>query len=165
MNLSNVTRAKISEEQIAEHVLGVVMVQQFSLKAGMAKFGDCTKTAVTKELTQLHDMETYVPMDPKKMTRQQKVEALNSFMLLVEKWDGHIKSRACADGSTQKWRPGYKKEDSSSPAVSTEAVYITAAIEGHENCKVTCFDIPGAFLHADYKEGDTYMLLRGQLTN
>ena len=60
------------EEQMAEHILGVVMVQQFSLKAGMAKFGDRATTAVTKELTQLHDMKTYVPMDPDKMTRQQK---------------------------------------------------------------------------------------------
>ena len=28
---------------------------------------------------------------------------------------------------------------------------------------IACFDIPGAFLHADCEEGDTFMLLRGQL--
>ena len=84
-------------------------------------------------------------------------------MFLVEKRDGRIKSRACADGSAQRRRPGYKKEDSASPTVSTEAVFITTAIEAHENCRVACFDIPGAFLHADCKDKDTFMLLRGQL--
>ena len=139
----------MSEEQIAEHVLGVIMVQQFSLKSGMAKFGNCAKTAVTKELTQLHDMETYVPMDPDKMTRQQKAEALNSLIFLTKKRDGRIKSRSCADGSTQRRRPGYKKEDSASPTVSTDADLITAAIKAHENCEAACFDIPGTFLHAE----------------
>ena len=137
------------------------MVQQFSLKAGMAKFGNRATTAVIKELTQLQDMKTYVPMDPDKMTRQQKAEALNSLMFLVEKRDGRIKLRACTNRSAQKRRPGYKKEDSASPTVSTEALFITAAIEAHKNCKVACFDIPGAFLDAKCKEGDTFMLLRG----
>ena len=47
--------------------------------------------------------------------------------------------------------------------ISTEAVFITTAIEAHENRKVACFDIPGAFLHADCKEGVIFMLLGGQL--
>ena len=84
-------------------------------------------------------------------------------MFLFEKCDGRLKSRACADGSTQRRRPGYKKEDSTSPTISTEAVFITAAIEAHENRKVACFDIPGAFLHADCEDENTFMLLRGQL--
>ena len=129
----------------------------------MAKFSGCAKTAATKELTQLHNMETYVPMDPDKMTPQQRSEALNSLMFLVEKRDGRIKSRACAGGSAQRRRLGYKKEDSASPTVSTEAVFITAAIEAHENRKVACFNITGAFLYADCKDENTFMLLRGQL--
>ena len=163
LNLSDMQGPEMSDQQVTEYVLGVIMVQQFSLKAGINKFGDRAKEAVTKELTQLHDMETYVPMDPDKMTPQQKSEALNLLMFLVEKRDGRIKSHACADGSVQKRRPGYVKEDSASPTVSTEAVFITAAIEAHENCNMACFDIPGAFLHADCEDENTFMLLRGQL--
>ena len=55
------------------------------------------------------------------------------------------------------------KEDSVPPTVLTEAVFITAAIEAHENQEVACFNIPGAFLHADCKGGDRYTLLKGKL--
>ena len=61
------------------------MVQQFGLKAGVATFGDRAKTAVTKELTQLRDMKTYVPVDPDNMTPQQKQEVLNLLIFLTEK--------------------------------------------------------------------------------
>jgi hypothetical protein len=46
--------------------------------------------------------------------------------------------------------------------VSTEAVFITAVIEAHEGRDVACFDIPGAFLHADSDE-DITMILKGRL--
>ena len=48
--------------------------------------------------------------------------------------------------------------------MSTNGVFITGAIEAWEECIIACFDIPGAFLHTDYKAGDTFMLLHGQLT-
>ena len=48
------------------------MVQQFNLNARIAKFGNRARTAVTKELTQLHDMKTYVPISPDVMTLQQR---------------------------------------------------------------------------------------------
>ena len=67
------------------------------------------------------------------------------------------------DGSKQRRRPGYKKEDGASPTVSTNAVIITTAIEAHERRAKATMDIPGAFLHAVCEDGDTYMLLRGRL--
>ena len=82
------------------------MVETFSLNAGLKKFGDRGKTAVRKELTQLHDVKTYVPMDPDKMTPQQKVKAMNSLIFLTKKRDGRIKSCACADSSIQRRSPG-----------------------------------------------------------
>lgn len=39
---------------------------------------------------------------------------------------------------------------------------LTAVIDAHERRKVVCFDIPGAFLHADLEE-DVIMVLKGQL--
>jgi hypothetical protein len=69
----------------------------------------------------------------------------------------------CGNGSKQRRRPGYKKEDSASPTVSLEGVFLTAAIEAHERRHVACFDIPGAFLHAKCKDGDVSMLLEDKL--
>ncbi len=66
------------------------------------------------------------------MTKDQKKQALWSLIFIREKRNGDIKSRACADGSSQQRRPGYKKEDSASPTVSTNGVYITGAIKAWE---------------------------------
>ena len=84
-------------------------------------------------------------------------------MFLIEKRDGRTKTHACADGSSQRRRKGYKKEDSASPTVATDSVFITGVIEAHERRKVVCYDIPGAFLRADCEDEDTFMQLRGKL--
>ena len=101
-------------------------------------------------------------MDPKDLTPEQRREALAWFMFLVEKRDGRIKARGVADGSKQRQKPGYKKDDSLSPTVSNEGVMITCAIEAHQKSNVACIDIPGAFLHAMTDE-EIIMLLRGPL--
>ena len=69
----------------------------------------------------------------------------------------------CGDGSKQRRRPEYKKEDSASPTVSLEGMLLTASIEAYEKRHVACFDIHGAFLHAKCKDGDVFMLLEGKL--
>ncbi len=61
------------------------MAQQLSLHAGLKKFGDRAKEAVSKELTQIHQMVTYTPMDPDKMTTDQKRQAMRSLFLLTKK--------------------------------------------------------------------------------
>jgi len=153
----------MSDEDIYEHVLGVVMMQQFSLIAGLKRFGKDGEFAVTKELTQIHDMDTYIPVDSDKLTAKQKRKAMESLIFLTENHDGRIKSRMCGDGSKQRRRPGYKKEDTVSPTVSTDAVFLTMAIEVYERRATATFDIPGAFLHAYCEEGDIHMRLRGRL--
>lgn len=60
----------LSQEEINCHLLGIAMVQQFSLKAGLSKFGDWTKALVMKELRQHQNMKVYQPMDPDKMTEE-----------------------------------------------------------------------------------------------
>ena len=64
INVSGNIIHKMIKKEVSNHVLEVIMAQQFSLKAGLKKFGDRGKEAVIKELAQLHDMTTYVPMDP-----------------------------------------------------------------------------------------------------
>ena len=90
---------------------------------------------------------------------------MNLLIFLVENRNGRVKSHACADSSKRRQREGYVKEDSSSPTISTKAVFITLAIEAHKGREVACFGIPGAFLHAKCKDpGNTFMLLKGKPT-
>jgi hypothetical protein len=67
----------------------------------------------------------------------------------------------CADGHKQKYGT-WVKQDTTSPTVATESVFITAVIDAQEGRDVACFDIPGAFLHA-YVDKDISMLLKGRL--
>ncbi len=117
---------KVLKEAIDAHVLGVIMAQQFSLHTGLKKFGD------EKELTHLHDMGTYIHMTPDDSAKDHKRQALRSSIFISENQYGDIKSRACANCSSQQRRPGYKKEDSVSPTVSTDGIFITGAIEAWE---------------------------------
>jgi hypothetical protein len=82
-------------------------------------------------------------------------------MFLKEKMDSSVKARMCADGQKQK-DGTWAKQDTTSPTVATESVFITAVIDAHEGRNVACFDIPGAFLHADVDE-DITMVLKGRL--
>ena len=67
-----------TEEDAILHVIGVIMVQQYSLKAGLKHFGKEGEKSVMKELKQHHDYKTYVPLDPKTVTAEQRKEALDS---------------------------------------------------------------------------------------
>ena len=142
-----------------EFMLGVIMTQ-YSLKKGLAKFGTAAEKAVTKELTQFKDMDVFVPMDPTKLTYEDRKRAVASLMFLKEKDTGEIKGRACANGSVQ--RKYIKKEDAASPTASTEALFICAAVTALEERAVAILDLPGAFLHADIDE-DVIMSLEGPL--
>ena len=44
------------------------------------------------------------------------------------------------------------KDETSSPTVCTEAVFLTAVINAQERRKVMTIDIPGAFMHVDIDE-------------
>jgi hypothetical protein len=81
-------------------------------------------------------------------------------MFLQEKWDGTIKGRACANGRKQHDTvvPGAAIP----PAVSLEAVLITATIDAYEERDVAIVDVPGAFLSADMDE-EVIMTIRGRL--
>ena len=49
-------------------ILGVIMIQQYNLRKGLELFGDKAETAAVKELSQIHEMGTYVPLDAGKLT-------------------------------------------------------------------------------------------------
>jgi hypothetical protein len=67
----------------------------------------------------------------------------------------------CADGHKQKDRT-WLKEDTTSSMLATESVFITTMIDAHEGRDVACYNIPGAFLHANVEE-DITMILKDRL--
>ena len=149
----------VPEEDREEYALGIALVH-YSMGAGMKKFKERGEAGVTKELTQMHDMDVFRPVARESLTKEERTKALSSLMFLKEKRDMSVKARMCADGRKQ--RGDWTKQETTSPTVSTEAVFITAVIDAHEERDVACFDIPGAFLHADSDE-DITMILKGRL--
>ena len=98
MNVVDAEDYNISGEEVKYHIIGVVLAQQFSLVSVLNKFGNLEEKASVKELTRLHDMTTFIPLYPKKLTREEIIKALSSLMFPLEKRDGTIKARTCANG-------------------------------------------------------------------
>ncbi|KAL7509413.1 hypothetical protein ACHAXN_008345, partial [Cyclotella atomus] len=149
----------IPREEWEEYAFGIAL-QQYSIKAGLRKFGIRGERAVSKELQQLHDMVTFFPLDPSTIMREQRARAIASLMFLKEKRNRDIKGRACADGRPE--REEIEKADATSPTIATELIFLTGLINALEKREVACFDIPGAFLHAETDE-DVIMMLKGRL--
>ena len=120
----------------SEEELGVMayLLTQYNLKLGLRKFGAKGENAALKEMTQLHIMDTWTPMEAEKLSREQRMRALSLLLFLKEKRTGDIKGRACINGAPQcAYIP---KEDAASPTVSTESTFITATIAAKEGMKV-----------------------------
>jgi hypothetical protein len=146
-----------SEDEMA--VWGYLMTQ-YNLKPGLRKFGEKGVKAAVSELTQLHIMDTWTVMDPGQLTREDRARALSSLLFLKEKRCGKIKGRACINGAPQ--RAYIPKEEAASPTVSTESMFITAAIAASEGRRVRCHDVPSAFVNTDVDE-NVLMVLKGEL--
>ena len=106
-------------------------------------------------------ISVFCPIEVESLTYDKKKKALSSLMLLKEKMDSLVKAHMCADGQKQK-DGTCSKQETTSPTVATELVFITAVIDAQEGCDIACFDIPGAFLHADVNK-DISMVLKGRL--
>ena len=123
---------------------------QMSMRKGLKVFGEPGYAAVKKEMQQLHDRKVMQPVNRKDLSPSQKKEALGYLMFLKKKRCGAIKGRGCADGRKQ--RAYITKEESTSPTVSTEAVFLTAVVDAWENRKVAVLDVPGAFMQVEMDE-------------
>ena len=60
-------------------------------------------------------MHKYGPVDPKNLTKKQRMDALNSIMFLIEKRTGDVKARFFADARKKINQKEYRKEDATSP--------------------------------------------------
>jgi hypothetical protein len=68
-------------------------------------------------------MTTRLTVYAHQLTPEQRRDARNSLIFIMEKRCGRIKSRACVDGSAQ--RAGAEKGAATSPTVTNDSVLIT----------------------------------------
>ena len=74
---------------------------------------------------------------------------LQYLMFLKRKRCGKIKARGCVDGRPQ--RDWMTRTDTTSPTVSSEAFFISCAIDAKEDRDTATVDIPGAFMQTKQK--------------
>ena len=67
-----------------EIILGISLTQ-YSLRSGLKVLGDRGDNAVVKELSTIHDMDTFTPVDAENMTLEERKPAISSLMFLKEK--------------------------------------------------------------------------------
>jgi hypothetical protein len=124
----------------------------YSLKKGLKKYGKKGYDAAFREMKQLHDRIAFRPVNVNYSTPQEHQRALESLIFLVEKRDGKVKGRKCANGSTH---CGYiNEEDAVSPTVATKLIAITATIDAKQGQDVMTINVPNAFIHTDMEKID-----------
>jgi Reverse transcriptase (RNA-dependent DNA polymerase) len=139
-----------------------IAITQYSLKRGLKTYGQAAIDAVKKELKQLHDRRTMHPIRSSDLSHTEKRKTLPYLMFVKEKRCGTIKGRGCADGRKQ-WH--YKtKEESSSPAVRTESLFLSCTIDAKKRrTEITC-DVPGVFMQV-YIDEVVHIRLEGALAD
>ena len=138
------------------------VTEQMSAKRGLRLFGEDGAKAVMKELEQLVYRKVMKGRKAHELTRNHKRAALKYLMFLKEKRCGRIKGRGCADGRKQRL---YKsKEETSSPTISLESVFLTSIIDSLKDRDVITCDIPGAFMQTDMDEL-IHVKLEGELAD
>jgi Reverse transcriptase (RNA-dependent DNA polymerase) len=145
---------------------GKSFVETYSLKKGLKEFGDKGYEAALGEMQQLHERAAFKPVSIQEMTPKERKRAMESLIFLVEKKDGRVKARACANGSTQ--REYINKEEAASPTVATESILITAALDAMEERDIMTADIPNAFVQTEMVSTDqekVIMKIRGPLVD
>ena len=126
------------------------LTEQMSAKRGLKHFGTAGAEAIMKELRQIVYRKVMEGRKSGELTTAQKKAALKYLMFLKQKRCGKIKGRGCADGRKQRL---YKsKEDTTSPTITTEALFLTCLTDAIENRYVVTCDVPGAFMHSDIDE-------------
>jgi hypothetical protein len=72
---------------------------QFGLNAGLRKFGDRVKSAVTKELCQFNSYNVFKPLNADALSVDKKQHELASLIFWKQKQNGDVKARSCANKS------------------------------------------------------------------
>ena len=92
---------------------------------------------------------------PKTMNTTNKKKALVYLIFIKEKQDRIIKEQGCAYGKERVW---CTKEETSTPTVIIESVFLMSSMNAKENHNMETVYIPGAFLQVQLKDNPTIRL-------
>jgi hypothetical protein len=98
-------------------------------------------------MKQLHDRVVFKPIHIEELTELERKRAMESLIILVEKRDGTIRGRTCANGSTHR---AYTDRDEA--ACPTSMIIITGAIDAKQRRDIMTADIPNAFVQTRIDE-------------
>ena len=73
----------MTESQTDVHIIGVILFKKYGLKKGMELFGEKSDAAVVKELTQMHELETYEPVLDSDLSWEERKKALESLLFIT----------------------------------------------------------------------------------
>ena len=130
------------------------MTQMHSTK-GIKMLGERAIIAMEKEYSQLDDLQVFDPVNARKLTLQQRKDALRAIDLIKLKRDDSVKGRTVADGSKQ--RKDFTKEDTSSPAVHFDSFLASLTIDALESRDVATAEVASAYLKANMSD---FVMLR-----
>ena len=136
------------------------LTDQMSAKAVLKEFGEKGAASIMQELEQLLYRKVIVGQKASSLTSSQQKAALQYLIFLKEKHCGKVKAWGCANGHKQCL---YKtKDETSSPTMNVEALFITCLIDAMEGREVMTCDIPGAFMRSEMDEL-IHMKLEGEI--
>ena len=137
-------------------IVDLIFAQMTATK-GIKLFGQRAVSALFKEYKQFYDMDVFERVKVDDLPQIAKNKALNAINLIKEKGNGDIKGRTCANGKMQE--KYLNKEETSSPTVAVESLFMSLCIDSHEKRDVAIFDVPGAYLNA-YMPDDKFLLIK-----
>ena len=121
---------------------------QMSAKKGLKIFKEEGPGALMKELRQVILMDVMSGCHARELSKDEKRRALRYkyLMFLKQKRCGMIKGRGCVDDRPQRlWKT---KQETTSPTVSIESLFISCMIDAMEERDVATIDIPSAYMQA-----------------
>lgn len=122
---------------------------------GLKLFGQPATDAMIKELTSVHQKGVFSQVRMKDLSNTQLRSIIRSSLFFKEKFLStgafeKLKARLVAGGDLQD-RALYSSDETSSPTVSLQSLYLVAALAAKEGRKVGTMDVGTAYLNADMK--------------
>ena len=106
-----------------EPYMNAVIMTHISLKEGIKKWGKKGRCAVNQEMKKIHTRDTFIPLNRKDLTEEQRNTILDPQHFLKEKRYGNLKVRTVSGDKNERYF--ISKEDTSSPKLATLSVLLT----------------------------------------
>jgi len=129
------------------NTLHIIILTQYSINKGLELFGHDGVNALSKKLWQVHDCNVFNPKDPELLTLVKCKAALEYLMFLKNNVERSRHVDVQMVGSSMPTLES--KEETSSPTVATEALFLSCIIDAEEGRDIATVNVPGAFMHAD----------------